>query len=369
MTAQLKGHARTVAAAAGALLLIAAGYLVLGGTLDRWTEQQMLDDACDGMLAGDEARSLLGDGPISEKRDRAHSEGGLGEDADSSLYVRCVIQRTGEPPVDGSRLAGSVDVAVYGVPTMETARGQRAGSLYWGTQSARPVPLGGGWTGFLSGEADQSAATAAVLLDCPDSRSDLLVALDADVRAGALDNPEHRLRVARLATATAEKAAERSGCHASLGEPLRTVPLPTGEDESVPVARAKGTCAGVPGLQPSIARAWESARGDSPRERCELGDRWRGEFVLDAYYGPYAEDMRFRLHHDSVEGGGEEKALTFSAECAPGEEPALFVLQGSVFESEKEREKYGKVAPGRAALKAFAERSAQAHECSPPVSP
>ncbi|MFD4142546.1 hypothetical protein [Streptomyces sp. NPDC058572] len=348
MTAPPTARTRALAATAGAFLLLTAGWLYLNGDLDRWTGSRALAGACDGVLAQDETRNVLGDGPLAEDAGRR-----LGEDGSTggerSLLVRCVIERvTGQPAGDSE-----VEVTVHGVPTPEARRIQDA--LYWGTRSVRPVPLGHGWNGFYASDGDRG--TAAVLLDCPGVPDDLLVTVLADVDGYNADNPAHRTRVARLGTATAERAADRWDCGAPRGTAPRTVPLPAGDDESVEPGRAKGTCSGVPG-RGGTSRVWESPRGDSPREQCALGGVWEPSSVLDAYYGPYAEDMRRRLE-------GEQPAqavlYTASALCPDTDEPALYVLHSTHATLS--------AADARATLTAFARSSATAHGCDAPTQP
>ncbi|MFI1394866.1 hypothetical protein [Streptomyces sp. NPDC020681] len=348
----IQGRARTIAVGALALVVLAAGWLVL----DRWSEQRVLDEACDGVLAADETRAVLGEGKLAEQRDRIRREGGL-NDEKRTLSIQCKITRVDE----SSTGEGSVEVTVQGVPTLEGDRGQRNGSLYWGTEAERPVPLGHGWTGFFDGDSEgrDSEATAAVLLDCPEGRSDLLVTVVGHVTGTTSDNPDDRTRLARIATGTAHKSAERFGCEARLGKPLRTVPLPVAEDESVELRRATGTCAGVPDGRTRSFRAWESGRGDAPRARCTVGTGQFQTYDLDAYYGPYAEDMRFRMASD----GMDAVRLVASAVCPAGQSALYAIRRDGGQEA---------VAHERAALKAFAARSAKDHGCSAltdPVAP
>ncbi|MFF0448514.1 hypothetical protein ACFYT4_19230 [Streptomyces sp. NPDC004609] len=367
--------ARARGAAVAVLVLLAplAAWFALGGELpDRWTEDRALDGACDGLLPARETRDALGAGELAEKREEIRDEGGLG-DPERSLYVRCVITRIARGGGEHPAREGSIEVAVHGVPTLEADRDRRDGSLYGDADADRPVPLGHGWTGFFDGYGREDTAwarvSAAVLLDCrdgpdgpdgpegPEGRSDLLITVDGDVEGTAVDNPADRVRLVRIATATARRAAERHGCDAPLGRVPDTVPLPVGEDEDVEPSAAVGTCAGVPAFEG--ARVWESPRGATPREHCEVGDGDRAEaYELDAYYGPYAEDMRLRMSTGTEYDG----AYTTSAVCPAGDEPALYVVR-------MRRGPEKSQAYQRAVLKAFAGRSARERGCTVPNRP
>ncbi|MFI6288212.1 hypothetical protein ACIBCM_26285 [Streptomyces sp. NPDC051018] len=355
--------ARARGAAVAVLVLLAplAAWFALGGELpDGWLEDRALDGACDGLLPVRETRDALGPGELAEKREEIRAEGGL-RDPESSLYVRCVITRIARDGGEHPDREGSIEVAVHGVPTLEADRDRRDGSLYGDADADRPVPLGHGWTGYFDGYGREDTAwaraSAAVLLDCRDGPADLLITVDGDVEGTAVDNPADRVRLVRIATATAVGSAERHGCDAPLGRVPDGVPLPVGEDEDVEPSAAAGTCVGVPAFEG--ARVWESPRGATPREHCEIGRDERSEaYELDAYYGPYAEDMRLRMST----GTEYEGAYTTSAVCPSGDEPALYVVR-------MRHGPDGSQAYQRAALKAFAVRSARERGCTVPNRP
>jgi hypothetical protein len=362
---------------AAALPLPLAGWFALDAHQDRGGGAGALDDACAGLLPVAETGDALGGGVLAEERRFRRDEGGP-DDPGRALYLRCVVVRLAEGRGEHPARSAAVEVAVHGVPTPEADRVRRDGSLYGGADADRPVPLGHGWTGYFDGrsgrDASSARATAAVLLDCTGDgtgrpgadpaggvagglRSDLLITVDGDMEGTAVDNPGDRVRLARIATGTARRAAERFGCPAPLGTPPLRVPLPVGEDEDVDPAETRGTCAGVPGFRG--ARMWESERGDTPREHCEVGDGERsGAYELDAYYGPYAEDMRRRMGADPRYDG----AHTTGAVCPLDEEPALYTV----------RSRYGlRSSDGyqRRALTAFAARSAADRDCTVPGPP
>ncbi|MEV6397233.1 hypothetical protein AB0M39_21080 [Streptomyces sp. NPDC051907] len=375
---RLKRHAGKLAAAACALLLLAAGAFWISGGYDRWSTERLLKDACDGVLPVDEVRAVLGDRNLEEGRMGDHSEGAL-NDEKTSLRVECTISRQVERNAGKPARDASVTVTVSGVPTVNPR--DRHPEVYPSLRSELPPsPLGEGWNGAFAasdgGDGD-AESTAAVLLACARGRSDLLVTAAVEAEDSTLDDPEIRADFARIATVTAANASRHFGCDADLGRPLTTAPLSVNKDEHLPLAEAKGTCAGVPGHGQSTARAWESRRGAAPLEECALGDdQGQLTYVLKASFGPYAEGERYqnleRGHLDRARADARSGELRpgrwTSAACAGGDEPAFF----SVVPYGTDRDKKTSAADDayeRSALKSFAERSAKAHGCSTPAAP
>ncbi|MFH8613718.1 hypothetical protein ACH4E8_01415 [Streptomyces sp. NPDC017979] len=332
--------------ALAALLALLTAWLTLGDGLDRWRGDPVLDSACDGLLPVAAARAVLGEGRLAERRDPSSAADGTPADH------RCVVAGTG----DGGN---SVDVAVHRVERGADAVGTPS---YPGTDARWPVPLGGGWDGFFNGvtrtEPRSLDALAAVLVLCPRGATDLLVTVRGVVVDGAMDNPVDRLRIARLATGTARASADRFGCGAHPAADPAAIALPSAADEDVAPSDARGACAGVPapsGTGRAQARVRESGRGVALRERCEVtsvgADYLRYE--LDAYYGPYAEEVRKRP------GAAGDGVLVAAASCAGGAVPGLYVIRSPWSAEEGASPTY----PQRA-LDAFAERSAKARGCT-----
>ncbi|MGW7073209.1 hypothetical protein ACWGII_37330 [Streptomyces sp. NPDC054855] len=419
------GAGRGLATAAGAVLalaLVAGGYFWFGGGYDRWVAQRLVGGACDGVLPAAEVRDVLGDGPFKdETRDRGHGELG-----DASLRVDCTITRDAE---GRSARDGSVTVSVRAVPERPAkddegpeTRGWRRDAfsgewdgVYPDVRSALPpVAVGSGWNGVFtasgsSGSTGSSgssgadaSATAAVLLDCARGRGGLLVTVDAEREDTSVDDPGQRTAFARIATATAANASAHWNCDADLGKPPRTVPLPVDTDESVPLRDAAASCRGVPGRGSEAARAWEGGRRGTPVEVCVLGpatvtraglpvaassEDVGGRHRLTAYYGPYAQDERYRYqdHYDYLgrsripgaqpSGRLPDGGYWVSAACEEGGERALFTVEppgsGDGFYGQDEKDEKDETTPAdrayqRAALKAFAQGSARAHGCGTP---
>ncbi|MFF5717693.1 hypothetical protein [Streptomyces buecherae] len=376
------------------LALVGTGYFGFGGGYARYKSDQLLGNACDGVLAKREARAVLGDGPLKKGDDGNDSVGTFaGRETDErSLRVRCSIRRD---PEDDTGMA-SVAVTVSGVPARGAAdspfRELYAGMPY----GLAPAPLGHGWSGIFAMEDDGhrggTEAMTSVVLDCADTPSDLLVTARVGLDAITLDNADHRADFARVATATASKAARHWDCDARLGKDPTSVGLPVNEEEYVPVRDASGTCAGVPAARPAhgriaVSRAWESARGTAPYEACVLGGEEvaHGRYRLRAVYGPYAEELRYVVENGSGIGPGapdfdreragrsEVPQLQFwwgTAECGEGRQRPLYTaekIEGTL--TDRERELSEDPAYERRALAEFARRSAVSHGCTAPTTP
>ncbi|MCX4670857.1 hypothetical protein OG453_29885 [Streptomyces sp. NBC_01381] len=405
------GAGRKLTVAAGAVLalaLLAGGWFWFGGGYDRWVAQRQIDEACDGVLPGAEVRDVLGDGPFEDDTD-GRSEGEL---ADASLRVECSLALEVEE--------GSVTVNVHAVPERRVkdddsfaARQQRREDFtgrYDGVYPEAgtvlpPATLGHGWNSVFSAGSDDdgdASATTAVLLDCARGRGGLLVTVGVEDEGTTVEDAARRTAFARIATATAANASDHWGCDAELGERPRTVPLPVDEEENVPLADATASCEGVPARGSALSWAWEGARRGTPLEVCVLGagpvdtegrpaprtsSDISGRYRLSAYYGPYAQDERYgyQERHDYLEpdrmlGVAPAGPLVFggywaSAECEKGGERALFTIEppgsGSPSYGSDKRDKPSAAdrAYQRAALKAFAEKSAETHGCKAPVQP
>ncbi|MEU7580222.1 hypothetical protein AB0B50_21800 [Streptomyces sp. NPDC041068] len=376
---------RVVLSSCGALValaLIAGGYYWWGGPRERGEARQVLAEACEGVLAADETRAVLGDGPYNSGPGRPDVTYAARAARGGAKTVSCDVSRRTEHGAGHPTHDASVEVSVQRVPEREAAdrppRDSELGSGYGPLYPAvstelPPAALGGGWHGlFTTGEGFSSAAggesaTTAVLMDCARDRGSLLVTVAVGKEVGTLDDPRERTAYARIATATATKASEKWDCDAKPGRPLRTVGLPVNADEDVPLADASGSCRGLPGRGSRASRAWESEVSGAPVEVCVVAGGRVGTpvvrsaertriFRLVASFGPYAENER---------GGHRERdgGYGLSAVCRGGGGPALFTVRADEAE---ERTSAADRDYERAALKAFAERSARAHGCEAP---
>ncbi|WP_199545856.1 hypothetical protein [Streptomyces sp. N35] len=254
-----------------------------------------------------------------------------------------------------------------------------------GREHALAVPVGNGWSGLFGaagGDGDETeGVTTSLALHCTagDAKT-LMVTVRADFTdARPLDDPASRPAYARIAEATARKVSEVRGCEAELGDRVRSLPLPVREDEYKPLAEADGTCAGIEAVR-GVRTALETARDGAPYERCRLlGVDGLRRYGLEASFGTYAESF-FRGNRQSYEEdlptgedpahhrGREEGVSWTTAKCPEG--TALFTLAAYGRHDEKGSALVsGDLAQERAALKIFAERSAQAHGCQAPKAP
>ncbi|MER5279153.1 hypothetical protein ABT025_25880 [Streptomyces sp. NPDC002809] len=359
---------RAVAALVAAAVVV-AGYLLAHGDFQRWSDESALDGACDGLLDRHVVRGVLGSGAVEVEHERR----GAG-------LVGCEVR---------VRDGGTAEIRV-----LDTAQvGQTLDSLYSGSPRALAVPVGHGWTGLFgavpepSGSADVFRAeedekvTTSLILECTGDSS--AKGLSVTVRTTidkTLDDPAERPAFARIATSTAARASKARRCGARLGKPVSSLGLPVNEDEYEPLGTADGTCSGLP-VAHGMVTATETARGGAPHETCRLADAGlRTRYVLEADYGPYAQERFLRYEDDPDEDTPNTRTPAHhrdrdgrmswtTAKCRDGQ--ALFTLQPS-YETGRDR-KYPRgdadLAYERAALKAFAERSARAHECPAPARP
>ncbi|MEU8822870.1 hypothetical protein [Streptomyces sp. NPDC048636] len=364
---------RALAAVAVALAALAGVILWFAGSEDR-----ALDEACDGVLPVGEVRAVLGDGDMEITNRTEGSFDGAGEsERGNSLSVRCEVRSEG---------TGRLTVTIAGAPRPSAEHGKA--ELYAAVPSRHtlPVPLGHGWSGLFAtdsarlGDGEDGGATTAVLLPCAKGGDSLLITVASVLgRDVTLDNPAGRPGFIRTATATAEAANDHWDCGARLGTPVREVDLPVNEDEYEPLIGAKGTCAGVPtAARSAVSTARETARADAPRETCALGARdGSPRYRLDAYYGPYAEDARAQFTHDydyenvtpaeKPAGRLGRSAYWAGATCPKGAASALYLIRADDADGDARRSP--DLGYERAALKAFATRSAAHHGCAAPSLP
>ncbi|MFI6013087.1 hypothetical protein ACIBAG_30450 [Streptomyces sp. NPDC051243] len=361
-----------VAAAVGVVV-----YLELHGDFQRWRDEAALDSACDGLLDRNVVRGVLGPGSV-EVEEEDEDRGGEG------LVAACEVR------VDGS---GTVDIRI-----LDTAyAGRTLDSFYAGPPGAHalPVPVGHGWTGLFGADPvlvgdgedpfradDAEDVTTSLVLECAKGSSVKGFSVTVETTLGkTLDDPANRPEFAKIATSTAAKASKARDCGAELGKPVRRLGLPVNEDEYKPLDTADGTCSGIPTGQ-GVSIATETKRGHAPYEICRLaGADLNKRYSLLAEYGPYAQEAFI----DYQEYGAEEefpspdvpardrdadgRSSWTTAKCPDG--LALFTLQltSEQDDNPKKRVSSPGLAYERAALRAFAERSAKAHGCSAPVQP
>ncbi|MFB7215240.1 hypothetical protein [Streptomyces sp. NPDC056255] len=352
-----------------AAAVVVAGYLQVHGDFQRWSDESALDGACDGLLDRNVVRGVLGTGAVEIENERR----GVG-------LVGCEVHVYG---------GGAVKISI-----LDTSQaGQYPNSLFTGPQAVFAVPVGHGWSGlFGSGWKDVEKAdlfsateyedvTTSLVLKCTGTRSPKSLYVSVTTTGDAsLDDPAERPGFTRIATSTASRVSKARHCEAELGKPVSSLDLPVTEDDYEPLGTAGGTCSGIPAAH-GMAIATETARGGAPHETCLLADAdHRRRYKLEADFGPYAQEQLFLAAQSSFEGAPDSgtpahqrdpggRMSWTSAKCPDGR--ALFTLQP--WADARERLDYPRsntdLAYERAALRAFAERSAKGHGCSAPATP
>jgi hypothetical protein len=352
---------RTVRVAIGAPLALAVlvtGFLFFHGDFQRWRGNAALDEACGGLLDRDAVRDVLGSGEVE-----VEARGGG--------VVHCRVN-----------VAGSAEILVD--DTAQSGGPRDDGYFGHATGTTLPVPVGHGWSGlFWTGARESRAARGpagnveagvALVLHCSGTRS-LTVTVTSTLHA-TLDDPANRPAYARIATATAAKAAKERGCAAQLGSPVRSLDLPAlADDEYEPLRTASGTCAGVPGTR-ALTRATETARNGAPYEVCRLSGTGTERSVLTASFGAYAQHRYAEYatsYEDDIPAADRPAHLRTAArgstwttaKCPDG--LALFELSAlDVRTVKKPSSDPTDLRAERAALTAFAVHSAKAHSCEMP---
>ncbi|OKJ99696.1 hypothetical protein AMK26_27235 [Streptomyces sp. CB03234] len=328
-----------------AVVTVAGGYFWLSGGYDAWRHDRALDTVCEGDLAAEQVRALFPDVEL-----RSHG----GDDKDGDWYCEAA---TADVERDGrGRVSVEIDRADGSEPRSDGDGGA--------------VPLGHGWTGLFDFGGDRDSTVvrtgvASVLVDCGKGSGDGLLATARArlARGGDFRDSAARVRLAAVLTETVTAYAERTGCDARTGSPVKDVAVPV-DRLAEPVARASGTCADL--VDPATARAWdvrtvaEHPRTPAPVETCRLdGPDGTPLYHFTALYGPFA---RYEKPQSRTDTDGTPR---LTAVCPGAGATALYTAFPY---SAAPREGATPDPAGlRAALKRFADRSAAAHGCSAPV--
>ncbi|QNP61612.1 hypothetical protein [Streptomyces genisteinicus] len=318
------------------LVLVAVagyGWYQFSDTGKRWRYEDALAGYCQGLIPAEESAVLTGyDTDAGLPLD--YRDGGPGG------YEFCKVGRhtlvIAEIPADARDDDGRPGV-------FDRLRPSPTGTL--------PLPLGGGWHGYTN------RVSAAVVLTCAGRESSVVVGSQTggDTVAGSA--------VARLLTATAERAADRWDCDAQTGG---ATPDDYPEPQEKSRFEAEGTCAGLP-LRDRDDIDWiretTAAPGTAPLESCVLGAARDAEsrpelFGLTASFGPFAQAVAPLGDGADPEAGRLGDLLWGTAACPGDGARARFTLDPASPAGE------GDDAFARAALAAFAERAAKQHGCT-----
>ncbi|WP_306323330.1 MULTISPECIES: hypothetical protein [unclassified Streptomyces] len=212
---------------------------------------------------------------------------GLGFHVSSGQFD--VSDEVTEPPGLATRC--TVDGVEISVETTAGAHNPYGVYTFQSDEESFPVPLNASWQGFMVTKNDQ--ATASVLLNCKNwaakEGSGILVAAEPPSEAKATEAV--RLKLARVVTGTAERAAERTGCVTDKGDAGKLA-APAATAKTVSADDATGTCKGMS----SARTVRETAAGVSPVEECLLV----GGMQLTAEYHPFSDTSDAS---DAVAGG------------------------------------------------------------------
>ncbi|MFE2216939.1 hypothetical protein ACFW93_34030 [Streptomyces canus] len=303
--------------------------------------------ACSGMLPVDSVLDLAGKSKLSLL--------GLGFDVSSWQFD--VSDDVTEPAGLATRC--KVDGIEIAVET--TAGAHNAYAAYQNDERTTPVPLNGGWQGLMVTRDEES--TASVLLNCknwsPKEGGGILVTADSPYDVEATESI--RLKLARAATGTAQRAAEKTGCETEPGGTGKLA-APAAGARTVSAGAATGTCKGMT----SAPTVRETAAAKSPVEECVLVGSLR--FVAD--YGPFSDASEAVVNgeyggNDTPSGVDRSTAWT-SATC----QGALGVgyYQASTVEGNDRKFTSDPLTEQEHVdLEHFAEQSAARHGCGAPA--
>ncbi|GGW11037.1 hypothetical protein [Streptomyces narbonensis] len=343
---------RLAAGLAAGAAVVAGGLFWLSGGLQAWLHDRALDSACDGALATDPVRELVGGAEVT-------AETRTGRD-----FWQCRVSEADDVDEEDGR----IDLRV----TVSDARDRFATF----EADATDAPLGHGWTGGFAFDPDRERrgqATASVLLDCGGARGGGLIA-EARARIDRADfgHPEARTDLTAVLTRTATAYARHQGCEVTEGAPVRKVGASVNAWDHEPFDSVSGSCAGI--VDPRTATRWgvrtavETAPGPKPVEGCTLGGlRGAPLYTFTASYGPALDRIaRDRLEElsDRRAGDAPDGRYVLWADCRGGADRAAYVVApigGTLGRTSHLALDHQGL---RTALSAFAERSAKAHDCT-----
>lgn len=336
--------------------VVAGGLFWLSGGLQAWLHDRALDSACEGTLAADPVRELVGGADVT-------TETRTGRD-----FWQCRVGEADEVYEEDGR----IDLRV----TVSDAR-DRFGVL---EAAATDAPLGHGWTGGFAFDPDRERrgeASAIVLIDCGGTQGDAQgVGMVAEARAridrADFGRPEARTELTAVLTRTATAYARQQGCEVAEGAPVREVGASVNAWDHEPFASVSGSCAGI--VDPRTAARWgvrtavETAPGPKPVEGCTLGGlRGAPLYTFTASYGPALERTERRNLEDLADrpaGDAPDGLYVLWADCRGAVDRAAYVVApvgGTLGRTSRLTLDHQGL---RTALSAFAERSAKTHDCT-----
>ncbi|MFD4110502.1 hypothetical protein ACFWWU_30720 [Streptomyces sp. NPDC058650] len=332
--------------------VVAGGLFWLSGGLQAWLHDRALDSACDGTLAADPVRELVGGAEVTAEVRTGRS------------FWQCRVSEADEEYEEDGR----IDLRV----TVRDARD------HFATVDATrtDAPLGHGWTGGFAFDPDRERrgeATATVLLDCGGTPGRGVVAeVRARIDRADFGRPEARTGLTAVLTRTATAYARQEGCEVTEGEPVRKVDTSVNAWDHEPIASVSGSCAGI--VDPRTAARWgvrtavETAPGPKPAEGCTLGGlRGAPLYTFTASYGPALERSTRDLLDDVTDqraGDAPDGRYVLWAECRGAVDRAAYVVAPVGGERGRTVDLTLDHAGLRTALSAFAARSAKAHGCT-----
>lgn len=318
------------------LVLVAAagyGWYQFGDTGKRWRYEDALAGYCQGLIPPEESAVLT--------------------DYDTGAGLPLDLHHGGSAPYEFCKVGRQV-LTIARIPADARDDDGRPGvfdALRPDPTGTLPLPLGGGWHGYTNRES------AAVVLTCADQ--------DASVVVGASTTGYDTTgsAVARLLTATAERAADHWGCDARTGGAL---PDDYPEPQEKSRFEAEGTCAGLP-LRDRDDIDWiketTASPGTAPLESCVLGTAVDAEkrpelLSLTASFGPFAQGVA-PSGDDEPQPAGGSGAYHWATAACPGATARAFFRVRAETPAAEDDETFA-----RAALTAFAERAARQRGCT-----
>ncbi|MEU9169959.1 hypothetical protein AB0D34_19475 [Streptomyces sp. NPDC048420] len=305
--------------------------------------------ACSGMLPVGPVLDLVGKSKLSLS--------GLGFHTSSWQFD--VSDDVTEPPGLATRCkVGGAEVAIE---TSAGAHNAYGAYTFQRDPKSFPVPLNAGWQGLMA--ADDDEATASVLLDCenwtPEKGSGILVTAESPYDTEV--TKAIRVKLARVATGTAQRAAEKTGCETEAGDADRLT-APAATARTVSADDATGTCAGTT----SVAKVQETAAERAPVEECVLV----GSMQLTAAYGPFSDTSEAVVNgkyggHDF--SSGVEASTTWTSSTCQGSLGIGYYHASPVEGNDRNFTSAPLTKEERADLEHFAGQSAARHGCSTPA--